>query len=88
MLVSFLFVKSLTHPISQLITGARAIGEGDLDQTIRVTSSDELQGLAGEFNNMAARLKISMKEIVELKTFSDDFQRSGVTLHRHYCSIY
>ncbi len=76
MFVSFLFVKSLTHPISQLITGARAIGEGDLDQTIRITSSDELQGLAKEFNNMAVRLKISMQEIVELKTFSDDIFRS------------
>ena len=74
--VSLLFVKSLTHPISQLITGARAIGAGDLDQTIRVESSDELQGLAKEFNKMAARLKTSMQEIVELKTFSDDIFRS------------
>ena len=74
--VSLLFVKSLTQPISQLITGARAIGGGDLDQTIRVESSDELQGLAREFNNMAARLKTSMQEIVELKTFNDDIFRS------------
>lgn len=74
--VSLLFVKSLTQPIRQLITGARAIGGGDLDQTIRVESSDELQGLAREFNNMAARLKTSMQEIVELKTFNDDIFRS------------
>lgn len=74
--VSLLFVKSLTHPISQLITGARAIGEGDLDQVIQVESSDELQDLAREFNNMAARLKTSMQEIVDLKTFNDDIFRS------------
>jgi PAS domain S-box-containing protein len=74
--VSLLFVKSLTQPISQLITGARAIGAGDLDQTISVTSSDELRGLAREFNKMASRLKTSMQEIVELKTFSDDIFRS------------
>lgn len=74
--VSLLFVRSLTQPISQLITGARAIGGGDLDQTIRVESSDELQGLAKEFNKMAARLKTSMQEIVELKTFNDDIFRS------------
>ncbi len=73
---SLLFIKSLTQPISQLITGARAIGSGDLDQTIHVESSDELHGLAMEFNNMAARLKKSMQEIVELKTFSDDIFRS------------
>ncbi|MCD4742659.1 MAG: HAMP domain-containing protein [Desulfobacteraceae bacterium] len=74
--VSFLFIKSLTQPINQLITGARAIGAGDLDQTIRVESSDEFQGLGREFNNMAARLKTSMQEIVELKTFNDDIFRS------------
>ncbi|MBU2627793.1 MAG: PAS domain S-box protein [Proteobacteria bacterium] len=74
--VSLLFVKSLTHPISQLITGARAIGGGDLNQTIRIESSDEFQGLAKEFNKMATRLKKSMQEIVELKTFNDDIFRS------------
>ncbi|MCP4720363.1 MAG: PAS domain S-box protein, partial [Desulfobacteraceae bacterium] len=74
--VSLLFLKSLTEPISQLINGARAIGAGDLDQAIRVTSSDELQGLAREFNKMTARLKTSMQEIVELKTFNDDIFRS------------
>lgn len=75
-LASLLFARSLTLPISQLISGARAIGSGDLDQTIQVTSSDELQGLAKEFNSMAAKLKKSMQQILELKTFSDDIFRS------------
>jgi len=74
--VSFLFVKSITHPISQLIKGARAIGGGDLDQIIKIESSDELYGLAREFNRMAAKLKGSVQEIVELKTFNDDIFRS------------
>ncbi|MCP4021985.1 MAG: PAS domain S-box protein, partial [Desulfobacteraceae bacterium] len=74
--VSILFVKSLTQPISQLINGARAIGAGDLDQTIKVASSDEFQHLAMEFNNMALKLKTSVQELVELKTFSDDIFRS------------
>lgn len=75
-LVSFLFAKSLTHPISRLVSGARAIGAGDLDQTITVDSSRELKGLAREFNSMAARLKTSMQKIVDLKTFSDNTLRS------------
>ncbi len=74
--VSLLFAKSLTLPISQLVTGARAIGAGNLDQTISVASSQELKGLADEFNNMAARLKESMQKIVDLKTFSDNTLRS------------
>ncbi len=75
-LVSFLFARSLTHPIGQLVTGARAIGAGDLDQKITVTSTREFQLLALEFTNMAARLKTSMQKIVDLKTFSDNTLRS------------
>ncbi|MEA3434942.1 MAG: cache domain-containing protein [Thermodesulfobacteriota bacterium] len=74
--VSFMFVKSITHPISQLINGARAIGGGDLDQIIKIESNDELHGLAREFNKMAAKLKGSVQEIIELKTFNDDIFRS------------
>ena len=74
--VSFMFVKSITHPIRKLINGARAIGSGDLDQIIKIESSDELHGLAREFNKMAARLKGSVQEILELKTFNDDIFRS------------
>jgi len=88
--VSLLFVKSLTQPINQLIKGARAIGAGDLDQAIHVASSDEFDGLAKEFNRMAARLKTSMQEIVELKTFSDDIFRSvsnGIVTVDHSCDI-
>ena len=74
--VSFMFVKSITHPIRKLINGARAIGGGDLDQIIKIESSDELHGLAREFNKMAAKLKGSVQEIIELKTFNDDIFRS------------
>jgi len=76
LLVSFLFVRSLTHPIRQLITGARAVGSGDLDQVIEIKSNDELKGLAKEFNEMAAKLKNSLSEILELKSFNDDILRS------------
>lgn len=75
-LVSIYFIRSLTQPIHQLISGAQAIGGGDLEQAIEVESSDELKELATEFNAMASRLKESMHEIVELKTFSDDIFRS------------
>ena len=76
LIVSFLFVKGLIRPIRQLISGARAIGSGDLDQVIEIKSNDELQGLAKEFNKMAAKLKSSMSEILELKTFNEDILRS------------
>jgi signal transduction histidine kinase len=74
--VSFLFVKSVTRPINRLTQGARAIGDGDLGHVIRIDSGDEFRRLAGEFNGMAARLRKSMAEIIELKTFNDDILRS------------
>jgi len=75
-LVSFVFVRSITHPINQLINGVRAIGNGNLEPMIQVRSGDEFKGLAREFNHMAARLKQSMNEILELKTFNEDILRS------------
>ncbi len=76
LVVSFLFVKSITRPIGQLITGARAIGNGDLYPVIEIKSGDELQGLAREFNHMSAKLQRSMNEIMELTRFNDDVLRS------------
>lgn len=74
--VSFMFARGLIRPIRRLMTGARAIGSGDLDQVIEIKSEDELQRLAKEFNNMAAKLKSSLGEILELKSFNDDILRS------------
>ena len=75
-LVSFVFVRSITDPITQLINGVRAIGNGDLEPVIKIRSGDEFKGLAREFNHMAVRLKQSMNEILELKTFNEDILRS------------
>ncbi|WDP83920.1 MAG: HAMP domain-containing protein [Desulfobacter sp.] len=75
-LVIMTFVKSFTLPIQKLTSRARAIGRGDLDQVILISSPTELQCLAMEFNNMAARLKKSMNETIALKTFNDDILQS------------
>lgn len=74
--VSLLFIKSITRPIRQLISGVKAVGKGDLDQTIRVESTDELQAVAEEFNRMAARLKAHMGDILDLKNFHEDILRN------------
>jgi PAS domain S-box-containing protein len=74
--ISYLFIKGLTKPIRQLIEGAGRIGSGDLDQTIRIKSNDELRGVADEFNKMAVQLKASMNEILDLKNFNEDILRN------------
>ena len=74
--ISYLFIKGVTRPINQLILGVKRIGSGDLDQTIHIESNDELRAVAEEFNKMAARLKTSMDEIIDLKNFNDDILRN------------
>src|SRR5258706_7585939 len=50
--------KSITEPLSHLITVAREIGDsGDLDQNIDIHRNDEIGALATTFNNMVAYLK-------------------------------
>src|ERR1700694_2596429 len=56
--VAFYTAKSLTEPLTHLITVAREIGDsGDLDQNIDIHRNDEIGALATTFNNMVAYLK-------------------------------
>jgi methyl-accepting chemotaxis protein len=57
-LVAFKTAKSISEPLTHLITVAREIGDsGDLDQNIDIHRNDEIGALATTFNNMVAYLK-------------------------------
>jgi signal transduction histidine kinase len=58
-LVSLLLARLMVRPIRAVQAGAARIAAGNLDQNIVVTSGDELEALATEFNNMATQLKES-----------------------------
>ena len=56
--VAYYTAKSITEPLTHLITVAREIGDsGDLDQNIDIHRNDEIGALATTFNNMVAYLK-------------------------------
>ena len=56
--VAFYTAKSISEPLTHLITVAREIGDsGDLDQNIDIHRNDEIGALATTFNNMVAYLK-------------------------------
>jgi len=57
-IVAYLTAKSITQPLTHLITVAREIGDsGDLNQNIDIHRNDEIGDLATTFNNLVAYLK-------------------------------
>ena len=50
-------VRTILHPLRAMTESALAIGAGNLDQVVPVTSGDELGQLAGAFNRMARQLR-------------------------------
>lgn len=56
-LIALYVYRSIAKPLKKLNNSARKIGEGNLDEKIQVTSSDELGELASSFNSMASNLK-------------------------------
>ena len=58
-LTALWLARGLVRPIRTLQEGAARIGAGELDQDIEVSTGDELEALADQFNTMAARLKDS-----------------------------
>ncbi len=68
---SLLVARRMVEPIRAVTEGAARIGAGELDQDIEVSTGDELEALAVQFNTMAARLKDSyagLERKVEART--------------------
>ncbi|MGA8048816.1 MAG: GAF domain-containing protein [Burkholderiales bacterium] len=58
-LVALALARGMVRPIRTLQQGAQRIGAGDLEQKIEIRTGDELEALAGQFNDMTARLRES-----------------------------
>jgi signal transduction histidine kinase/HAMP domain-containing protein len=58
-LVSLYVARRMVRPIQAIRKGAVELAAGRLDERIEVHTGDELQELAGQFNDMAAQLKES-----------------------------
>jgi len=70
-LASLLIGRRVVRPVQVLREGAARIGAGALNHRIDVRTGDELQALAEEFNDMAARLQESyagLEQKVEERT--------------------
>ncbi len=69
--VGFLLARRMVDPIQALAAGAARMGAGELGRRIEISTGDELEQLAGEFNQMGARLQESHADLerkVEART--------------------
>jgi PAS domain S-box-containing protein len=62
-LAALVLARRMTGPIRALQAGAARIGAGELDRRIDIHTGDELEGLADQFNSMAADLRKSYAEL-------------------------
>src|SRR5712691_3298507 len=58
-LASLLIGRRVVRPLNLLQHGAARLGSGDLEYRLTVTTEDEFQTLADEFNHMASQLQAS-----------------------------
>src|SRR5206468_10749063 len=61
--VALVIARRMTGPIRAIAAGAERIGAGDLSRRIEIHTGDELEGLAQQFNHMAADLQKSYAEL-------------------------
>ncbi|MCW5745717.1 MAG: GAF domain-containing protein [Alphaproteobacteria bacterium] len=70
-LAAWVLARRMMVPINALGAGAARLGGGDLAHRIKVDSRDEIEALAGSFNQMAERLQESYADLehkVEVRT--------------------
>lgn len=73
---AYLATGHFTKPINQLVREALAIGRGDLQKRVNVTSADEFGLLARAFNSMAENLQITQEHNLMVETISESIRRS------------
>jgi two-component system phosphate regulon sensor histidine kinase PhoR len=62
LLVAFIFSRSLTKPIKELVVASRKVAEGDFNVKVLLKNEDELKELSDSFNNMIYQIISSMQE--------------------------
>ncbi len=73
LVISFWLSRTITRPIVALTEGAKAVGRGELDYRVEVTTDDEFGTLARAFNRMASDLKEHMSELARTTADRESF---------------
>jgi two-component system NtrC family sensor kinase len=81
--LTYVITRTMTRPLEEMVDATKKIAGGDLDQTVHVTSGDEIGKLAGSLNAMAASLKRARDELEEwTRTLEDRVRERSEELVR------
>jgi len=72
--LTYLLVSVFVKPIQALTDGVRAIGEGSLDDEIKIDGPEEIGEIARAFNEIAAKFKEAQKNVVEQERLQKEMQ--------------
>jgi signal transduction histidine kinase/HAMP domain-containing protein len=76
------FSRKLTRPLRQLERSVKSISQGNLDQRIEVTSTDEFGKLAATFNEMTNNLSASIEMVDYNRKMMRGLSQAGTDLQR------
>jgi signal transduction histidine kinase/DNA-binding response OmpR family regulator len=66
--LSYWFSERIARPIRQLQEGAGLISQGNLSHRLRISTGDEIEALANQFNEMADQLRLSHADLEQKVT--------------------
>lgn len=75
LVISFIFSRSITHPLSKLAAATSVIAKGDFLQKVNIRSKDEIGSLGRSFNKMAEELKKMTEQLVS-KEYTDNILKN------------
>jgi signal transduction histidine kinase len=92
---SFLMARRITRPLSNLVSGTIRAAGGDLETRIAIHTGDEIEELAGNFNEMVAQVQANQKAIEELnrsleekvRERTQDLSRANEALMKAYAGL-
>ena len=61
---AFAVTRSMARPLSRMVTGTKAVADGDLTQNLPVDSQDEIGQLSEAFNSMTVQLKDLIRKVI------------------------
>jgi phosphoserine phosphatase RsbU/P len=74
-ILSVLFARIITRPVEELRRGSEAIGKGDLEHRVLISTGDEFEDLANSFNRMASDLQVHIDELQRTTAEKERFSK-------------